>query len=148
MRLPAAAVILWRGDKDADPERAARELASALEPYQRDEFDAAARRLTEVARQHPTSAAAHFYLGISDLFLRREADAIAALETAKRLAGADPVLADDTTWYLALAYQKAGQREPAVRELRLLCEAKSVHAARACTGLQELGVQEATPGQP
>jgi hypothetical protein len=145
VRLPAAAVILWRSDKEADSDRATRDLASAIEPYRRDEFTEAARRLTDVARQYPASAAAHFYLGVCDLFLRREVEAIAAFETAKRLASADPVLADETAWYLALAYQKTGQPEAAIRVLRPLCEAKGAWAARACAGLQELAVQPAMP---
>jgi cytochrome c-type biogenesis protein CcmH/NrfG len=147
VRLPAAAVLVWRGDPDADPERASRDLSSALEPYQRDEFSDAARRLTEVTRQHPKSAGAHFYLGVSDLFLQREVEAIAALETAKRLAGSDAVLAEETAWYLALAYQNTGQREAAARELRPLCEAKGTLATRACAGLQELAVPRSTSDQ-
>src|SRR6185295_11417919 len=100
----------------------------------------------------------HFYLGVSELFLDRGAEAVTALETAQRLAkddadrrrdvlqeatnapagGPQADLQHEAAWYLALAYRRAGQADRAAATLDALCHGESNRAARACAALREL----------
>ena len=91
-----------------------------------------------LVRRHPRSAAGQLYLGVSLLFLQRDAEARAALEAAERLAEKEPDVASEAAWYLALACHRTGQRECAAARLQTLCAGKGERAARACAGLAEL----------
>lgn len=137
IRQPATDVLRWRG-VEGEVRGELDDLTRALDPYRRDDYAEAASRLADVTRQYPDSAAGHFYLGVSLLFLDRPADAVAALQSAERLVPPEPGLASDVAWYLALAYQRAGQRERAAATLTRLCEGTSDRSARACEGLTEL----------
>jgi hypothetical protein len=117
-------------------------LLEAFEDPSIDFFVEAARRLTEVTRNHPRSAAAHLYLGVSLLFLQRNPEARTALGVAERLAAKEPGLAAEASWYLALASLRAGERDAALARLASLCNGGE--QARACAGLKELTV--AGPG--
>jgi len=131
IRLPASS-LLWRGGK----QKYERDLANALEPYDRDNFGEAASRLQQLTKRYPDSAVAHFYLGISEIFLNRDADAIEELKKAQSLH--EELLDREMHWYLALAYQRTGDRVNAVAELENLCGNPGAYSAQACAGSQEL----------
>jgi cytochrome c-type biogenesis protein CcmH/NrfG len=135
--------LVWRGSPDSG---AAEDLSRALEPYRADDFAEAARRLRALVSRYPASASGHFHLGVSELFLAADAEAIIALENAERLAKDDAEMARETAWYLALAYRRTGQRERAAAKLDALCRAGSARAGQACGGLRELSRESSTPG--
>lgn len=118
-----------------------RELADALAPFRVNNFQEGAQRLSAFIARYPRSSSAHFYLGVSELFLDRDGSALVALETAERLArDSDPTLAREASWHLALAYRRTGQIDSARNRLQALCAGRDVLALRACDGLRELTV--------
>ena len=131
---PAGGDLVWRG---GDP-GAADQLARALEPYRQDDYSEAVRTLQAFTSRHPASAAGHFYLGVSRLFAGSVAEAIANLEEADRLAKNDDALSNDTSWYLALAYLRAGHPDRGVARLSATCSGSSARAANACAALAAL----------
>jgi hypothetical protein len=130
--------LLWRGAQTDDRDLELQELARALEPYQRDDFAEAAGRLTALTVRRPRSAMAYLYLGISDLFLGRHQEGVAAVSTARRLATGDPELSNDVNWYLGLAYQRLGDRDAARAVFESLCQGRTVRSALGCAALLEL----------
>jgi hypothetical protein len=122
---------------DRTPEQA--ELARALAPYGGNDFREAAERLRAFVSRYPRSAPGYFYLGVSDLFLDRDASAVTSLEKAETLAKeSDPSLGPRASWYVALAYRRTGQVDAARSRLKALCEGGGEFAPPACAGLQEL----------
>lgn len=115
------------------------ELAEALEPYRRDDFTEAERRLRTLGAKYPNATELAFYLGVCSLLLDRPAEAIPALRTAS--AAADEALAGEARFYLALALARSGEREPAAAELRRLCDAGDASSARACRALDDIGLK-------
>ena len=142
VRIPGDTGIVWRGAERAD---AVADLRRALEPYEADRYAEAARRLRDFVARRPDSAAGRFYLGVSELFLGADDDAVASLEAAEKLAKSQPGLANDTAWYLALAYQRTGRDGRAAAKLQALCEGASTRAAPACAAARELAGTSATP---
>ena len=132
--LPASAVLVFRGADGGAPSE--KEFNDALAPYQSDDYAQAAQRFERLARKYPRLAEAHFYLGVSRLFLNGNEDAALELETAHRLA--KPPLADESGWYLALAYQRLGRANDARPLLEGLCHGVGKNAARACLAAQAL----------
>ena len=128
--LPAA-VLVMRG---ADQTGAA--LATALEPYRRDDFRGAATSLAAFAAAHPDSADGWFYLGASRLLINADADARTALEKASSLgaAGVHPEL----DWLLATAEARTGDLASAARRLDAVCAGTSPLRARGCQARQLL----------
>lgn len=135
--------LVWRGATDSEAE----ELAGALEPYAADDFAEAARRLKALVRRYPQSAAGHFYLGVSELIIAADAEAVSALEQAERLGTGNRDLVSDAAWYLALAYRRTGEVERAAAKLTALCRGGSARAASACTGLAELSKGRSGPAR-
>jgi tetratricopeptide (TPR) repeat protein len=141
----AVGTVLWRGDETGSPPTTnlaqrdeARELLRALEPYERNDFTEAARRLRVLTSERPENANAHLYLGISELFEGRAAEATSALAAAERLAGGDVDVSSNAQWYLALAYRRVGQSDRARAMLEQLCRRDTVRGALACAALLEL----------
>lgn len=126
--------LVWRGSGRS--ERA--DLALALEPYAKNDFAEAERRLKDVVSRHPQNAVAHLHLGVSRLFLRQPDAAIPPLENAERLAVTQPELAADAGWYLALAFHALGQTERSVDKLQTVCRSQTTRAPSACAGVREL----------
>jgi hypothetical protein len=100
VNLPLASALVWRGPND-EPPRLLQELSDALEPYRAGQYEESVRRLAAFTGRHPKSPEAHFYLGVSLLFLDRKAEAAAALASAHELATGP--LAAQTAKYLDLA---------------------------------------------
>jgi TolA-binding protein len=132
--LPASAVLVFRGADGGTPSD--KELNDALASYKSDDYAQAAQRFERLARKYPRLAEAHFYLGVSQLFLNANEDAARALEMAHHLA--KPPLVDESRWYLALAYERLGRANEARPLLESLCHGVGRKAARACLGLQVL----------
>jgi TolA-binding protein len=142
MRAPDKDDLVWRG---ASRPEEAQDLARALEPYDANNFAEAARRLQQVVSRYPQSAAGHFYLGVCDLFLGRDADGATALENAERLAKDQPDVAREAKWYLAVAYRRLGQNARAAAQLDALCLGGGPRAVQACAGLRELSTSSPSP---
>lgn len=111
------------------------ELAKALEPYRRDDYEAAATALTALVQKYPQSDRPNLYVGVSRLFLDRVSEAIPPLEIAKR--SSVPAIARDAQWYLAVARAKLGQPEAALAEVDSLCSTDP-QDVRACAARDAL----------
>jgi hypothetical protein len=143
VRLPSVVGLPSRGS----PETAEREhLIRALEPYRTRQYAEAARRLNAFVRRYPRSAEGQLYLGVGNLLLYRDEDAVTALEAAARLAKNDVYLLHESDWYLALAYRRRDQVEQARAKLVALCRSNHVRAARACAGIGELAIRHRLTG--
>lgn len=143
IRLPSVVGLPRRGS----PETAEREqLIRALEPYRTGQYAEAARRLNAFVRRHPRSAEGQLYLGVGNLLLYRDEDAVTALEAAKGLAKDNVYLLHESEWYLALAYRRLGQVDQARARLDGLCRSNHVRAARACAGIGELAIRHRLSG--
>jgi TolA-binding protein len=139
VRLPASAAMVWRGGADADADRASaqlKELEGALVPYRAGNYAEAELRLKRLAEKYPRSAEARFYLGVSQLFLNKDQEAVASLKAARSLAA--QVLAGEAAWYLAMAYHTVGQDREARPLLEKLCGSGGKDSTRACPALGEL----------
>jgi putative zinc finger protein/tetratricopeptide repeat protein len=130
--LLAADILVLRG-KPSARQQFLGELASALEPYRRDDFADAATRLRGLAGRFPQAPEPPYYLGVSLLMLNRPADAIAPLQEAARIVSPP----DDVRYYLAVAQVNAGDIASGVALLRQLCDRKTESSRRACASLQE-----------
>jgi hypothetical protein len=108
------------------------DLAIALEPYQRDDFDDAVTRLRALLPRHLDAPEISYYLGVCLLMLDRPADAIAPLQEAAQ--GMTP--SDEADYYLAMAQVNAArapaESEAGLAELTRLCSGRTDVAARAC----------------
>ncbi|MBM3738484.1 MAG: hypothetical protein FJW39_22110 [Acidobacteria bacterium] len=117
VNLPLSDSILWRDA--APPPRSP--LAQALDPYSKGDYQTAEQQLARVG-----SPEAGFYRAVSLLFLHRASEAIPLLE-GNKTAGSD--------WYLAIAYDRAGQRDRAIAVLKEICARPGPHRDRACAAL-------------
>lgn len=131
IQLPAAA-LLFRGGE----ERGQDALLEGIAAFRRDDYPAAARLLGRAAKQQPGIAEAHFYLGVSLLFLERSAEARAALERAEAVAEGD--LARDAAWYLAIAHYASGDKKAAARSLEKVCREAGARQDEACRAFAEM----------
>jgi len=136
VKLPLTSALIWRSEAPAEEEKYLAELGSALAPYRADDFAEAARRLESLSRAHPQRAEVHLYLGVSQLFLSRPGEAVKSLQQARQLA--EGPLAQESAWYLSLAWLRTGNRAAAAAELEALCREEGEHRARACAGREEL----------
>jgi len=137
--LPATGVMVWRGhadDGNAQVSPQIKDLAGALAPYRTDNYAVAADRLEHVRRKYPRLAEAPFYLGVCQLFLNQNQEAVANLKMAQALARKQ--LAADAGWYLALGYHRSGLDNEARPILEKLCHSAGKDSARACAALGEL----------
>ena len=145
VRLPLSAAVVWRGEGEADRARFSEEFKAAMAFYRADNYATTAARLKALARQFPRSPDVSFYLGVCQLFLGRDREAIASLERARGIAKDDR--ADEISWYLALAHQRAGRVAPTVDLLGSLCQGSGPYSAQACAGIRELRTQDEATGR-
>jgi hypothetical protein len=129
--LPAATVLVMRG---SDPTATA--LTTALGPYRKGDFAAAATSLAVFTAAHPDSADGWFYLGASRLLIDADADARTALEKSASLgAGASH---PELEWLRATAEARTGATDSAKTRLTMLCSATGPSKDRACAALKSL----------
>jgi len=123
------AALSWRS-----PGGSSNEFLSAMAPgvaaYRAGRFDDAERDLAALEARFPSSVEVPFYLGVSRLFLGKNREAAAALESAARLA--DNSFAADVSWYLAIAWERTGRTTEAREKFETLCKSAGPYAARAC----------------
>ena len=105
-------------------------------PYRDGRYDEAIPLLDEVARAHPDSGDAAFYLGVARVLANHPAEAIAPLERAATLANAGRRA--EIEWYRATAEQRSGKTATARARLDALCAAPGEYRARACAAAQAL----------
>ena len=144
IKLQAQSILVWRGSPRNAQEKYVSELTSALAYYRDDKFAEANQQLLGVVKEFPRGVEAQLYLGISELKLEQNSDAIGPLHAAQELG--PETYREDATWYLALAYLRTGDLQSGRTELQKLCGGKSGYAARACTADKSLSGQgETTP---
>jgi tetratricopeptide (TPR) repeat protein len=136
IKLQASSVLVLRGKPRTAQEKYAAELTAALAYYRDDKYAEAAGQLAKVSKMYPRGVEAQLYLGISQLYLQQNSEAIPALEAAQQLGPEQ--FREDATWYLAVAHQRAGDTQASLTELRKLCGSKSNYASRACDGMRQL----------
>lgn len=112
------------------------DIAPAMNAFRAGDYQTAAREFARVAPQYPDFEEIPFYLGVSRLFLNDAPNAIAALESAQKIA--DDTFSADVTWYLAVAHERTGDVAAARSELDVLCKGSSTYAARACDAAARL----------
>jgi hypothetical protein len=127
LRVPKAAFtrtagpddLIWRDPADDAPAPPrADAFAQAMRAYERDDYALAEARLASVVAREPARVEAHFYRGVCLLLMERVPQAVASLETAMERAGRPP--GETVSFYLALAYLKAGDPERALPLLEAL----------------------------
>jgi tetratricopeptide (TPR) repeat protein len=133
INIPPDSDLVWRSGKPGAPSLGD-QLENALVPFKKDDYAGSAKKLEQLEKLYPQNSEVKFYDGICHLFLGDTAGAIRRLEAAKRLA--KPAENQETSWYLAIAYQRAGQNDLALAELRGLCKANGPYAARACESMK------------
>lgn len=134
LRLPES-VLVMRGS-DLQPYALA--LVAALEPYRRNDFPAAERGLAAVSARFPDEPHAFFYRGASLLLSGRAVQAIEPLTRAARLSQSDRWLADEASWHLAIASERASGRPAMKQALSALCSSGTVRREQACRALEQL----------
>jgi tetratricopeptide (TPR) repeat protein len=127
VKLTAAALVL-RGDRNSA--RFVDDVADGLNAYRAGDYEKAARDLDALQSRYPGSVEIPFYAGISRLMSNDPPGAVRALEAARALN--DDTFADDVAWYLAVAYERAGEVERARPLLDALCRGSGTYTARAC----------------
>jgi hypothetical protein len=125
--------LTWRNGSEAGG-GFAEAIAPALNAFRADRYDESARLLDGLAARYPSSVEVPFYQGVSQLFLGRDQDAVAALRRAQRLA--DGTFEADTEWYLGIALARSGHDVEARARFTALCRGKSVYVAQACDAVK------------
>lgn len=114
----------------------AADIAPALKAYNAHDYVETEKRLAALHARYPNAIEVAFYRGIAQLFLNEPARASQSLQTARRLD--DGSFAADIAWYLAIAYERAGETSRARAELDSLCRQTSEYSARACDARSNL----------
>jgi TolA-binding protein len=118
----------WRGARGEN--QFLKDMTPALNAYRRDDYAQATREFSSLTAKYPESVEVFFYLGVSQLFEKDAAGAVRSFETAKRVAPES--FAQQTAWYLAVAYERDGRKELFESALREICSTKGEFSARAC----------------
>ena len=135
IKIPAEAVLLYRGDASSS-QAFLNDLAAALKPYRADDYSEASRRLGNLSRKYPNSPEVPFYLGVSQLFLNDNTQAVDSLQAARRLA--DELLRDSISWYLIVALNREGRDQQALAAASSLCAQAGEYKQKACAAADEL----------
>ena len=110
------------------------DLAVALEPYRRDDFEDTLTRLTALEPRHPAAVEIAYYRGVCLLLLDRPAEALTPLR-----ASAPRIPTGEAAYYLAVARVNAAQStaesDAGIADLARLCGGSSDVAALACAAL-------------
>lgn len=130
--LGAEHALAMRGGEAADAAYL-KKLASALAPYRSGNYEEAARALGALGASARDAVEPPLYEGISLLLLGRHREAVAPLERAARVAGAD--LSGIAEFHLALARRVSGEPQKAREGLERLCEGEGSYKVQACRAL-------------
>lgn len=135
IQVPAAALLLYRGESDKNTAYLKR-LAEALKPYRSGDYQKATQLLAPLTSQYPQSPEAPFYLAVSELFLGENQAAVDALTGAQPHAGEN--FADAVAWYRAVALNRVGRNDEALKEANGLCGRNGSYQERACAAVETL----------
>ena len=119
-----------RGGTSAAPEPSAQQLAPAFDAYIRNDYSLATERFSQLAKQFPRAGTPFLYLGVTQLLINENADALFNLTRAEKFVSSDQK--DVASWYRAIAALRT--RAPnAAQLLHSVCERKgSPYAQQAC----------------
>jgi hypothetical protein len=132
--LPEAPIVL----RGSGPDPFVSALIEAAAPLRKQDYAASAREMAALRRKYPDRPHPAYYGGVSLLLSGKPADAIEPLEDARRLSEPRTSLHDQASWYLAVAFERAGRRSDAVTVLTQMCGTGGALDERACVGLHEL----------
>jgi hypothetical protein len=122
--------------KGTDPQKFLDDFGRAVIPYREDRFDDAVKGMKGLAATYKDAPEPPLYEGVSLLMLKRNADAVKALERARKLAGKGE-FAREAEYYHALSLVLAGR--PAGRgAVQRICEGDGPYKAQSCQALRSL----------
>ena len=122
--------------KGADPQKFLDDFGRAVIPYREDRFDDAVKEMKGLAVSYKDAPEPPLYEGVSLLMLKRNADAVKALERARKLAGKGE-FAREAEYYHALSLVLAGR--PAGRgAVQRICEGDGPYKTQSCQTLRSL----------
>ena len=122
--------------KGTDSQKFLDDFGRAVIPYREDRFDDAVKAMKGLAASHKDAPEPPLYEGVSLLMLKRNADAVRALERARKLAGKG-AFAREAEYYHALSLVLAGR--PAGRgAVQRICEGDGPYKAQSCQTLRSL----------
>lgn len=122
--------VVWRGEDSSPQQRYLTDLKSALEPYFAGDYQEASKRLAALSATYPKASEPPFYRAISSLLLGDAATAKRILEELRKQPPAH--LDADIPWYLASAYERAGETERSANLLKQICQTAGPYQQRAC----------------
>jgi hypothetical protein len=136
VKLTALALVLRSANASAT---FADDAAPAFAAYRAADYNGAAGAFAAIAATYPKSVEVRFYEGVSRLLVGDAAGTQTKLREARTLdTGA---FADDITWYLAAADDRAGDRPSARAGLDALCRGTSPYTARACAAASQFSAK-------
>lgn len=112
------------------------ELAPAFAAYRQNKYQEAATDFAILAQRYPESDIVFLYLGISQLFLEENEDALASLGRAEALAS--PQRQDAASWYHAIAALRLQDAESKDLFAQLCSRKGSPYAGQACAIARQL----------
>ncbi len=133
VQLPTDLVVATRGTAATEAQRFLERFGEAIAPYREGRYKDAVTRLASLATARGDVAEVWFYLGVSQLFAGRPAEALASFDRP----GVADAVGDDLLWQRAVALERLG-REPEVDALvRALCERDGPYREQACAAVAE-----------
>jgi len=121
---------------DARGARFVDDIAPALNAYRANDDVEAERQFASLETRYPKSIEVAFYRGVTELLLNDPAGAIRSLDRARRLD--NDAFTAEVGWYLAVAYERAGNTSRARAELDVLCRHTSAYTSKACAAAAKL----------
>ncbi|MCC7180294.1 MAG: hypothetical protein IT177_18085 [Acidobacteria bacterium] len=115
---------------------AARALNTALEPYRKGDYVAAATALDGVRMDYPDDPTAALYLGISRLFMDEPQNALEILRPLEY--GTPPEVAAEAAWYSLVGIARLRDPSSVEDEAKGLCAKGVSSSARACASVKLL----------
>ncbi len=109
--------------------------ANVWEAYNAGQYASAYDQLVEAHNVDPNDISLSFYLGITAIETKKYDEAI---NLFKALQVGDHKFSDQSNWFLAMAYLKSNQKEPAIKALTTIVESKSSYSEKAEQILSEL----------
>lgn len=122
--------LTTRGASAPTDEPAATELFPAFDAYNHGHYDEAVKQFTALTSVYPRSSITPLYLGISQLFLSQNEDALISLTHAIETATA--TTKNPAAWYRAVAALRAHSREAPALFHTLCQDTASTYSQQAC----------------
>lgn len=105
-------------------------LMPAFTAYNHGNYEVAVERFSTLQVRYPQSGIIPLYLGVSQLFVRKDADAYASL--SKAVHTAMPSERDAASWYAAIAAERIGSPEARSLYAGLCATKQSPYSAESC----------------